>query len=157
MASLPLTFALEPTYKQNFAQFIADGFSPFVAAIRLWPNDPGLASMVAVQWPEDPYVIAWGEHIKDEAAAAKKPATKDAHIKRIELRLPRMSDDNYLRGERLIAEMSGHIEKATPPSLTVNNTQQVVERVMVVRDHGSDSAWEDKLARQQSKLIEGNV
>ena len=157
MATLPVTFALEPQYKQEFAKFLAEGFSPFNAAIRLWPHDAGLASQVAAMWPTDPYVTALQEKAKDEAEAREKPSTKAAQIKRIESKLSRMTDDTYLKAERLIAEMCGHIEKAAPPSVNIDNRSQVIERVMIYKDHGDDDDWEGKLARQQSKLIEGNV
>lgn len=157
MATLPVTFALEPRYKEQFAQFLEDGFSPFVAAMRLWPNDVSLASVVQSTWPADPFVEAVRERIQAEKKAKTEPAGKSAQIMRITNRLDRLTDDNYLKAERLIAEMSGHIEKAAPPSVNIDNRQQVVERVLVVRDHGTDDEWETKMMAQQNKLIEGNV
>lgn len=157
MPVLPASFALEPRYKEQFAQFLEDGFSPFVAAMRLWPNDVSLASTVQGVWPTDPYVVAYREKLQAEAKAKTEPAGKAAQILRITTRLAGMTDDNYLKGERLIAEMSGHIEKAAPPSVNIDNRQQTVERVLVLRDHGDEAAWEEKLQRQQAKLIEGNT
>ena len=157
MTALPVTFALEPRFKEQFAQFLEDGFSPFVAAIRIWPKDTGTAALVANTWPNDPYVVAWRENISDKKAAKAKPSTKEAQIQRIVDRLPGFTDDAYLKAERLIAEMSGNIEKAAPPSVTVNANQQVFERVLVVKDHGDDKAWEAKMRAQQATLIEGNV
>ena len=157
MSALPVTFALEPRYKEQFAQFLDAGFSAFVAAIRIFPNDAGTAAAVATAWLNDPYVVAYRVNAKENAAAKLKPAPKDAPIKRIEDRLPRMTDDNYLRGERLLAEMSGHIEKAAPPSINIDNSQKVIERVLVVKDHGTEDQWEARMMQQQAKLIEGNT
>lgn len=157
MTALPVTFSLEPAFKEQFATFLSAGFSPFIAAIRLWPNDAGLASLVANTWPTDPYVEAYREKLKGDAEAKLKPADKTAQIKRIEARLDTLTEDNYLKAERLLAEMSGHIEKAAPPSVNIDNRQQTIERVLVIKDHGDDAAWEAKMSAQQSKLIEGNV
>lgn len=157
MTALPVTFSLEPRYKEQFAQFLEDGYSPFVAAMRLWPNDVSLASVVQSTWPTDPYVEAYRETLRDAKKAKTEPAGKAAQIMRITNRLDRLTDDNYLKAERLIAEMSGHIEKAAPPSVNIDNRQQNVERVLIMRDHGDDDAWEAKLVAQQTKLIEGNA
>jgi hypothetical protein len=156
MAPLPPTFSLEPRFKEQFAQFLDAGFSPFIAAMKIWPHDAGLASMVAEQWPNDPYVIATRELAKEKQAAEKKPTGKVDQIKRIESKFHLMDAAEYLKAERLIAEMSGHIEKAAPAAVNVN-TGPVIERVLVVKDHGDDEAWERKLASQQGQLIEGNV
>lgn len=157
MVTLPVTFALEPQFKETFATFLNSGFSPFPAALRIWPKDPGLAAQVAATWVNDPYVVAFREKLNEDAETAKKPASKEAQVKRIEERIGSFPAAEYLKGERLIAEMLGHIEKAAPPSVTVNANQQVVERVLVYKDHGSNDDWQAKLMLQQSKLIEGNV
>lgn len=154
MAPLPPTFALEPRFKEQFAQFLAQGFSPFNAAMRIWPTDGGLAAMVARDWPEDPYILAIQAREKGKEEAAAKPSTKTAQIKRIEARLANLSEAEYIKAERLLAEMSGHIEKAAPPSVNIDNRQLAVERVLIVKDHGDDDAWEAKLLAQQTKLVE---
>lgn len=157
MTTLPVTFMLEPRYKEQFAAFLDAGFSAFLAAQRIWPTDPGLCAQVANNWPHDEYVQAVRALAKDAKEAAAKPATKDAQVKRIETRLTNMGDDAYLKGERLIAEMLGHIEKAAPPSIAIDNRVQTIERVMTYKDFGTDEEWEAKSKRQQGKLIEGNV
>ena len=156
MTALPVLFSLEPRYKEQFAQFLVQGFTAFTAAMRIWPQDAGLAAQAAHSWPDDPYVKACIENAQDAAEKAKKPATKDVQVKRIEAKLSSMANDDYLKAERLIAEMLGHIEKAAPPSVTVNQSQNVGERVLVVTDHGSDEQWEAKMAAQQARLIEHN-
>ncbi len=156
MSSVPAIFALEPRYKEQFVLFLGQGFSAFVAAMKIWPNDAGIASQVAEQWPHDPYVRALIEKAKDAEAIKVVRVTKDVQIKRIEERLDRMDNDSYLKAERLIADMAGHIERPTVPTVTVNNNSQTFERVMVFKDHGDDDQWESKAAKQQSNLIEGN-
>lgn len=155
MVALPSIFALEPRYKEQYAAFLLRGFSPFIAGMQLFPNDPGMADTVSRQWPEDPYVVACMTRAREDEAKKNALPTKHAQIKRIEEKLSGpIRFEDYLKAERLIAEMSGHIEKAAPPSITVNANQQVVERVMVVKDHGTDEQWEEKARAQQAKLIE---
>ena len=159
MSPLPATFALEPRYKEQFAGFLLAGFQPLIAALKIFGNgDAGTAAMVAAQWPTDPYVVAWMETERENAEEANRPKSpKEQQIERIKLRLDRMANDDYLKAERLLAEMMGHIEKAAPPSAVVNLNQSINERVMIVPNYGEDAEWERKAAGQQDKLIEGNV
>lgn len=152
MATLPVTFALEPRFKEQFATFMQQGFTPFVAAARIWPHDAGLASQVALVWPDDEYVVAFREKLKQDDAAKLLPATKSAQIKRIEAKLTGMTDDNYIKAERLIADMSGFIEKAAPPTVNVDARNQTIDKVLVYRDSGDDAMWQAKLVAQQRKL-----
>lgn len=154
MAALPITFSVEPQFKETFAGFLHRGYTPLVAAMQLWPADASFALRVSELWINDEYVLAYREKLKAAEVAKDKPPTKDAQIKRIEAKLNSLSDDNYIKGERLIAEMCGHIEKAAPAQ--VNVQQNTFERVMIVKDHGDDAAWEKKTAAQQAKLIEGS-
>lgn len=146
-------FDLEPYYKEQFASFLAAGFSPFVAALKIWPAYAGFAYDISLRWPADPHVLALVEKAKVESEAADKPPTKEAFIKTVFTDAKSMADDDKIKAYRLVAEMSGFIEKAAPASVSVTTNQQV-NRVMIVKDKGTDDEWENKLRTQQMKLIE---
>ena len=52
------------------------------------------------------------------------------------------------------AKIMGYIEKPAPVTV---NTGDMSNRVMIVRDHGTLDAWEEKALAQQNKLINGNA
>lgn len=144
--------SLEPSYKREFAGFIVQGLQGFTAALRLWPNDPQYAYYIGELWVKDPYVQ---DQIKVARAASRREVevpTKQELAKEIYDNTKLWQDpDMKLKGLRLVSEMLGYLEKAAPNTqVQVNNT--IVGRVMVVKDHGDDEAWEDKLFKQQEKL-----
>lgn len=159
MVALPAVFSLEPRLKEQFAGLLLRGFTPFIAAIQLFPDDAATANDVSKLWPDDPHVMRCIAAVRAAEQAAAEPPTKLAQIKRIETRLAAMKADDFLKAERLIAEMSGHLERPAPPSVTIqnNNSQQVIERVLVVKDHGTDAEWEEKARAQQAKLVGANA
>ena len=66
----------------------------------------------------------------------------------------KIAPDTRLKFFRLYAETRGFIEK---PGTTVNNnTMNVSNRVMVVKDHGATQSWEDNLKAQQQRLLNGH-
>lgn len=152
MVAVTPNFDSEPLYKEQFATFLFQGFTPFVAAYKIWPQDAGFALKISEQWRDDAYVQQCVATLKDIADAANKPPEKEALIKDIHSSIPRMRDEDKLKAYRLIAEMSGFIEKAAPPQVNIDQRTQV-NRVMIMPDHGTDEEWEAKLAEQQDKLM----
>ena len=150
--AFPATFNSEPHYKRQFAAFVYQGYTPFLAALKMWPQDNNFAYNVSESWKADAFVLAEIEKLRTDAEAKARAPTKEELIKDLRQRANGMEDDDFIKAFRLIAEMSGHIAKPEPPqtNVTVNNTQN---RVMVVKDHGSAADWEAKLVAQQAKLV----
>lgn len=149
MVALPQPVNCETAFKQQFAAFISQGFTPFMAALKIWPNNNGYCAAVSAAWREDPEVLSYIATTKK--AAVKAPPTKEELAVELYDKAKSMEDDEYVKATRLVADMLGYMPKAGD----ININQSVTnERVMIVKDKGDDAEWEAKLARQQSKLIE---
>ncbi|WP_292414149.1 hypothetical protein [Methylophaga sp.] len=67
----------------------------------------------------------------------------------------RLSPEDYAKLGKLYADVRGFIEK---PQTTINNNNNVTNnRVMVVRENGSDEDWEAKLRKQQDNLTNAST
>ena len=75
MVALPTPVNLEAGFKQQFAAFMAQGFTPFMSALKIWPNNNGLAAGYADKWRNDPEVVNYIAQSKK--AGAKAPPTKE--------------------------------------------------------------------------------
>jgi hypothetical protein len=64
---------------------------------------------------------------------------------------PHMLAEDRMKALRLYADIMGFISK---PETTINNNILTSNKVMVVRDHGEDNIWEDKLLTQQTRLLD---
>ena len=150
MVALPNPVNVEAAFKQQFASFMAQGFTPFMSALKIWPNNNGYCAAVSNAWKNDPEVLA----IIAEKSAVDKPKvpTKEELALKLIERASNMEDDDFVKATRVVAEMLGYMPKAGDTNISVGNT--INERVMIVKDKGSDADWEAKLAKQQSKLIE---
>jgi hypothetical protein len=127
-----------------------DAEGRFKAALTVTP-DTGQALYMANRWPSDPVVI-------DEIAALTKDGDDDlsfigtkAEFAREVLTAGRASYDGDTKHKffKLYAEMRGFISK---PDTNVN-VQVNQNRVMIVKDMGTDAEWEAKAATQQRALI----
>lgn len=152
--ALPATYNSEPFYKEQFALFVYQGFSPFLAAMKIWPSDNSFAYRISEQWKDDAYVAAHVEKLRGEAEAKIRSPTKEELIKDLRKRADGMDDKEFIQAFRLLAEMSGHIAKPEP--VNVNVQQNVQNRVMVVTDHGSLEEWEEKAKAQHARLVGGH-
>lgn len=136
----------------------------FAAALLKWPTDPfkaafsvfsdtGTAMQVAVQWRNDPVVLA--EQSKLLEVEGPKPflPTKEDQARDIyDIATASIYDSEVrLKAHRLYAEVMGFIEKPAAPMV---NTGTITQCVMIVPDKGTDKEWEKKTIEQQRKLIE---
>lgn len=144
--------------KEQFAELSLREPDAFKVALVIYPNDTGRALRIANEWPNDPQVKEIRQSFVDaeeDGETAFLPSKADAS--RLAWNIARDADkmtEDRLKALKLYAEIRGFIEK---PQVTVNNTQNNVSmRVLVVKDHGSNDEWENKLRSQQKKLINGD-
>lgn len=142
----------EPQFKQQFATFLHQGFTPFIAALKIWPDHAGFCYDISEKWQLDSYVQQCIDLLKTKDKKEKEPPTKADFVKKVEDAANGMDDDNKIKAFRLVAEMSGFIERAAAPSVVGNQT--INNPVLIVRDHGTDAEWEERAKAQQNKLIE---
>lgn len=139
------------TLKDMFAVALArDPSKALQAASYVFPEDRSEALRVAVEWVNDPYVLA--KLSEFEAENGGMPSKE-----KIGLRILAIADNEKIKPEdrlkalKLYADVFGFIDK---PGTSITNNTLTVNRVMAIKDHGSDDDWEAKIASQQARLID---
>lgn len=131
---------------------------PFAAARDVFGADTGRALIVAQTWTLDVEVLAHQQRLIDEHGARSFLPTKEEFARRVLDATDALNDsvlafEDKLKGYKLFAEIMGYIEKPGP---TINNNPTTINRVMVVKDHGSNDDWERRARNQQAALVAGN-
>ena len=139
----------------SLALFSVPG-NPFKAACIVFPDDISLACKMAVEWNNDSEVLEEIQRLTDEAN--KHDEVLDLVPNKTEaLQLAWDIANNVLElgkdrvaALKLFAEISNFM-----PDKTVNKNVVVetkANRVMIIKDHGSDDDWERKAIAQQKVL-----
>jgi hypothetical protein len=112
-------------------------------------DDPGLALQLARMF-DDPVVVAERQRLLGSSDAKSFLPNKSKQLVDIyALATDKMQTaEDRIKAHRLYAEISGFIEK--PQSGAGINVLN--QGVMIVRDHGDDSDWEEKTIQQQRTL-----
>jgi hypothetical protein len=138
--------------KRLFAEALLKNPSdPFGVALSVIP-DTGEALRAANEWPADFEVI---EHQKallaEHGEAAFLPnKTETARLAYDMASGKKPAIKEQIEALELYGKIRGFIEK---PGTTINNTTAVqVNRIMVIKDHGSNDDWERKAVAQQARL-----
>lgn len=123
----------------------------FGAALKLYPGDTSRCLIIARSWPTDPIVVdAMTGKVEREGELAQLPDRVELAKKVWDRLNGEMEPEEFVKVAKLYAEIRGYIEK---PGVTVNNNTQVNNRVMVIKDLGTDAEWEAKSAKQQRELL----
>lgn len=140
----------------------------FAALLMKWPDEPmraavevtgeadiARAAWISKRWPYDPSVLAFMEDARESGAdLAALPSKADLARKVFALADTAGTMRAFSEAERLYklyAEVRGFVEKPAAASATVNIQHN---RVMMVRDCGTDGEWESRTATQQKALID---
>jgi hypothetical protein len=140
----------------------------FATLLLKWPDEPMRAAMqiageadvaraawIANKWPLDPVVMMMIDEARESGAdLAALPTKADLARKVFALADTAGTMRAFSEAERLYklyAEVRGFVEKPAAPSATVNIQHN---RVMMVRDCGTDADWESRTASQQKALID---
>ena len=140
----------EQKEKAAFAAFLLkEPNEPFKAGLAVFPDDTRKALWVATHWLADPVVLAETKRLKAVGADLDGLPTK-ADLARTVWELTQMGPlEDRIKASKLYADIRGFIEKPQAQvAVNVNNN-----RVMVIRDQGSDADWESKVAKQQANLL----
>lgn len=142
----------KPEYAAFLAQHPHTEKGAFDAACMLFPQATGLALWVAHNWRNDPVVIALRDDIEAEAKANVPVRTKPEVLAKVwEVAESAWEPKDRIAALKLYSDLCEYTPK-TGPQVVVNNRPS---NVMVVKDHGEDSDWEAKLAKQQNELTTG--
>ena len=129
---------------------------PFQAGCEVFGEDTGKALYVANNWLNDAYVAEQQRNLlKEKGARAFLPSKEDyaREVWRMALdtRTPIEEKRKFLD---LYGEVMGFKERPQQSGINVNVTQN---RVMIVKDHGTDDEWEQRAAAQQHRLANGDA
>ena len=124
---------------------------PFGAALTIFGTDTRRALVASQEWVHDLYVLQKQAELLEKFGEDEFLPSK-ATLARNVFTLATTTKDakDRIAAYKLYADIRGMIEKQTAiANVTVNNN-----RVMVMRDHGTDDDWEEVAKKQQTKLIE---
>lgn len=136
--------------KAKFAAALleAPDANPFIAAKACFPDSMPHALWAANHWPTDEGVLKEKQKIREKGEDLKGLPGKADLARRIWGYTEQGLFEDRLKALKLYAEVMGHVQKVAPVAVNVNNN-----KVMVIRDQGSDAQWEDKVAKQQEALL----
>jgi hypothetical protein len=128
----------------------------FKAGQEVFGADTGRALYVASNWIKDPFVESEKIRLVKEKGARSFLPTKEDYARTVwELangdRTP-IEDKRHLLA--LYGDIMGYKTQAEKAGINVNVTQN---KVMVIRDHGTDADWERQAAAQQHRLTNGAI
>lgn len=113
--------------------------------------DTGPALLASTKWPNDPVVLEEKQRLLDSKENGELdflPTKADAARLAWDMANSPAFFDDRLKALKLYSEIRGYIAK--PEAVKVENN--FTNKVMVVKDHGSDADWEAKMREQQDNL-----
>lgn len=145
------------TYPQSlllrFAAAIAEGEHPYKAALAvLGATETSQALRVHKLWANDPIVINEVNRINSALEEGDVGLSKNDFLRKVLDTHKELKDGkDKIAALRLYAEVRGFLKK--DEGVTVNN---VINKVMVVQNKGTDDEWGMRLRNQQLNLINGS-
>lgn len=144
----------EQLHKEMFAAaLLRTPHDPFGAACLVFGMDSARALEASIKWIHDSFVLQRQAELLQEFGEATFMPSKLTLARRVyELAEDRNTDKKErIAAYKLYADIMGMIERQALIGHQTNVTQN---RVMVVRDFGTDDQWESAALKQQTKLIE---
>lgn len=146
--------------KRKFAyELLRNPNKPWEAAVAVFGDSHlkrGLTLWAATCWPTDETVVAELRRLNENSKELDKILPTKAEIV---LTLWEISKDTKIDTKNRLAaidqasDLLGYKPKA---GTNVNVTTNLVNKVMAVKDHGTDDEWEKAVAEQQKKLVHLN-
>lgn len=142
----------ENEQKTLFAEGLLRGLKePFQIASE-FESDTSRLLEIADLWPKDEFVLSEKKRLLEELGESAFLPTKAELAREVYLKASQEKDsDSAEKLYKLYASVMGYIEK---PGTNVNVNNNSHNRVLIVKDHGTDSEWAEKLKKQQNDLIE---
>lgn len=143
-----MTDDLKKRYAEVLATMPAD---PFAAALQLFPGETAKALQTASELARDPEVLRQMDAIaQDKGEEALLPSKADL-CREVWERMKKAEEErDFANLARLYGDIRGFIQRPNEANQMVNVIEQ---KVMIVKDHGTNDEWEDKLKKQQHNLI----
>ena len=125
----------------------------FTAAKSVFPRNMAYALYASQNWQHNEDVLSHQKQLlktngQDRYLPSKSDVAREIHTVAGDAQEPEVK----LKALQLYCNVRGFIEK---PGTTIHNNS-VCNKIMVVKDHGTDEDWERKLQEQQQVLIESS-
>ena len=139
--------------KKIFARALfRDPGNLFNAAMEAWEGDAGQACNHTLLWKNDPDVLAEIKLLNSRPLEEVIASKNQTALLAWDLANDEMAPvKERVLALRLYSEINNFLPKNDNKANASINLQ--TNKVMVVKDHGSDQNWETKAALQQAKLI----
>lgn len=131
----------------------------FAAALKVFPNDYGAALRICDTWVEDAEVVAERiALIQSGAGFDDRDKIRQELINEL-MKIVRtgLFAEDRIKAAKEVANIAGINQEN---KVTINNNVQnniTSNKVMIVKDHGTDEAWEAKLMKQQEELTNASA
>lgn len=140
--------------KKRFAELWIKLGDPGKAAWELFADKAaGDVLRVKDEWPKDETVLGFRNALLASSSKNSNLPEKEEVAEKVWAIAQNAEDDEVaLKACQEYSKLMGYIEKPREPVVenkTINIDQR---RVMIVRSHGDDDEWENKLLEQQRKL-----
>lgn len=140
----------EDLLKERFVHEWLRTGDPFKAAMLCFPGDTGRALRAQWEWPQDAVVLNYRAALIEETnGAAGIPSKNELALEIYQHAKNCIFSEDKLAAYKLTADIMGYIEK---PSVNIDNRSVTVNKVMVVKDHGTVDDWEKRLHQNQTQL-----
>lgn len=147
----------ETTLKQAFAAaLLRSPNDPFRAALQVFGSDTGRALRASQQWVLDSEVVSCQVKLLEEYGEEQFLPDKLALARAVfELaQNPNKPTDERLKAYELYGKIRGFIDRpAIVNNMDNRSIHLTTNKVMVMRDHGTDADWEQKALSQQQRLV----
>lgn len=125
----------------------------FEAAKKVFPGNMSYALYASNNWVHDDSVTRHQRRLLHEYGETKYLPSKVEVAREIhDISKVALDVETSLKALQLYCNVRGFIEK---PGTVINNNA-VCNKIMVIKDHGTDEQWEDKLQQQQQNLIDSS-
>jgi len=146
-----------PKLKTAFAEaLLRNPDNAFQAGTQVFGAETNKALFAATQWVNDDFVLHEKARLLKTSGARAFLPSKEDYAREVWKTAtdPKCPIEDKRGLLSLYGDVMGYKEAAAKPTggITVNNN-----RVMIVKDHGTDSDWERRAMQQQHALTRGNA
>lgn len=141
-------------YKRQYAiALLRNPDNVFAAALELFEGNSALALRAVNTWTFDPVVLRYKRELKEEMGEDAFLPTKGEFLGMLWNRMKICEDENLSKIADVYAKARGFYPEKNATNVEEMN---VVNKVMVIRDHGTDADWSRNLVNQQALLQAAN-
>lgn len=149
--------------KREFARhLIKRPNDPFKAAAYIYPDKANVGNrlIVAHDWPDDPIVVMEMDRLVwDDDASKVLPTKAQIAFEVYSMGMKSTNEEVKVKAFKLYCDIQAITQAGPGININNNNDNKTITQnsVMLIKDHGTNENWEDKLLVQQHKLLNTDV